>query len=195
LYSALKQTDYHGVGGSLYGISNLNDYGIVKIIFVRNNRLGVKNWQGKPTYLRIVQDNNKNEKIIVTPEMKRNPVSADTQAGLKPRHFKVPSAFFSDRGIYDERINKGKETTQVVLDIFDKHISIINQFMTKVNPQFYETIREQLKIKYVGEEKPVDVRLQMARRRQGLEAEGIKNNPLLWTGATVIALLSYFKSN
>lgn len=38
-------------------------------------------------------------------------------------------------------------------------------------------------------------RLEMARRRRGLEAEGITTNPLLWTGATVIALLSYFKSN
>lgn len=36
--------------------------------------------------------------------------------------------------------------------------------------------------------------LQMARRRRGLEAEGITTTPLLWTGATIIALLTYFGS-
>ena len=42
-------------------------------------------------------------------------------------------------------------------------------------------------------EEPVDVRLQMARRRRGLEAEGITTNPLLWAGATVLTLLTLFK--
>ena len=140
--------------------------------------------------MRIVKDNAKNEKITVTPEMAKNPVKANTATGQKPRHYSVPSAFFSDRKIYDKKYTE-KNTIQEL----DKMIKLLNQFMTKVNPQFYDTIREQLKIKYVGEEKPIDVRLQMARRRQGLEAEGITTNPLLWTGATVIALLSYFKSN
>jgi len=35
--------------------------------------------------------------------------------------------------------------------------------------------------------------LQMARRRRGLEAEGITTNPLLWAGATVLTLLTLFK--
>ena len=125
--------------------------------------------------------------------MKKEPVREDTESGVKPRHFLIPMAFFSDRAIFDLRITEGKETEQEVLEGIDKRIKILNSFMTKVNPQFYDTIREQLKIKYVGEK--IDVRLQMARRRQGLEAEGITTNPLLWTGATVIALLSYFKSN
>ena len=193
LNSALKQADRHGVGGSLYGVKNLSDYDILKIIFVRNNSLGVKNWRGKPTYLRIVQDNVKNEKIIVTPEMKREPVKEESETGLKPRHFVVPSAFFKDRRIYDDRLTEGKETEQEVLKKLDKRIFILNQFMTNVNPKFYDTIREQLNIKYVGEEKPVDVRLQMARRRRGLEAEGITTNPLLWAGATVLTLLTLFK--
>lgn len=188
LNSALKPTDQHGLSGSLYSVKNLSDYNILKIIFVRNNSLGVK-----PTYLRIVQDNTKKEMIITTPEMKRNPVSADTETGLKRRHFKVPNAFFRDRAIHDYRIEQGEETEQEVLDEFDKQISLLNQFMKKVNSQFYDTIREQLNIKYVDEEKPVDVRLQMARRRLGLEAEGITTTPLLWAGATVLTLLTLFK--
>ena len=37
---------------------------------------------------------------------------------------------------------------------------------------------------------------EMARRRRGLEAEGITTNPLLWTGATVIRFVyRIFKSN
>lgn len=191
LNSILKPTDRHG--DLLYGVKNLSDYDILKIIFVRDNSLGVKNWRGKPTYLRIVQDNTKKEKIITTPEMKRNPVSADTQTGLKPRHYKVPNAFFRDREIHDYRIKQGEQTEQEVLDIFDKKISLLNQFMEEVNPKFYDTIREQLNIKYVGEEKPVNVYLQMARRRRGLEAEGITTAPLLWAGATVLTLLTLFK--
>lgn len=34
--------------------------------------------------------------------------------------------------------------------------------------------------------------LQMARRRRGLEAEGITTTPLLWAGATVLTLLTFF---
>ena len=75
----------------------------------------------------------------------------------------------------------------------------ISKMLWEINPEFFYNILIKLEpsmkddFKWVNTKK--NVRLQMARRRRGLEAEEIATNPLLWTGATVIALLSYFKSN
>jgi len=94
------------------------------------------------------------------------------------------------RGYYREM--KKIDTLNVKNDKFSK-------FLWTTNPEFFYNILIKLQpsmkddFEWVNTKK--NVRLQMARRRRGLEAEGIKNNPLLWTGATVIALLSYFKSN
>ena len=87
-----------------------------------------------------------------------------------------------------------------------KKIKVLNvkndkfsKFLWTTNPEFFYNILIKLEpsmkddFEWVNTKK--NVRLQMARRRRGLEAEGIATNPLLWTGATVIALLSYFKSN
>ena len=64
--------------------------------------------------------------------------------------------------------------------------NIVEKTIGGAKSRFKHWVNENIK-------EPVDVRLQMARRRRGLEAEGITTTPLLWAGATVLTLLTLFK--